>query len=78
MAENFVWAGIAFCLTQSAMFSGLNLAFFGVSRLQLEVEAETSPRAERVLAMRQDSNFLLTTILFKTGISFLKDCDIVA
>ena len=45
------------------MFSGLNLAFFGLSRLQLEVEAETSARASRVLAMRQDSNFLLTTIL---------------
>jgi CBS domain containing-hemolysin-like protein len=46
------------------MFSGLNLAFFGVSRLQLEVEAETNIRAERVLRMRQDSNFLLTTILW--------------
>lgn len=62
--ENFVWLGIVFCVTQSAMFSGLNLAFFGVSRLQLEVEAETNIRAERVLRMRQDSNFLLTTILW--------------
>jgi hypothetical protein len=62
--ENFVWLGIVLCVTQSAMFSGLNLAFFGVSRLQLEVEAETNIRAERVLRMRQDSNFLLTTILW--------------
>jgi hypothetical protein len=62
--ENLVWLGIVFCVTQSAMFSGLNLAFFGVSRLQLEVEAETNIRAERVLKMRQDSNFLLTTILW--------------
>lgn len=54
------------------MFSGLNLAFFGVSRLQLEVEAATNPKAERVLAMRQDSNFLLTTILWgNVGINVL-------
>lgn len=64
MNESYVWLGIVFCLTQSAMFSGLNLAFFGFSRLQLEAEAETSTRAARVLAMRQDSNFLLTTILW--------------
>ncbi len=72
MAENLVWFGIVFCLTQSAMFSGLNLAFFGLSRLQLEVEAETSQKASRVLAMRQDSNFLLTTILWgNVGINVL-------
>jgi len=34
-----VWLGIAFCISQSAMFSGLNLAVFSVSRLRLEVEA---------------------------------------
>ncbi|AGH47531.1 hypothetical protein C427_5434 [Paraglaciecola psychrophila 170] len=34
------WIGIAFCITQSAIFSGLNLAFFSLSRLQLEVEAK--------------------------------------
>ncbi|MFT4815046.1 MAG: metal transporter CNNM [Pseudohongiellaceae bacterium] len=62
--ETLVWAGIVFCVTQSAMFSGLNLAFFGLSRLQLEVEAETNPRALCVLKMREDSNFLLTTILW--------------
>jgi metal transporter CNNM len=62
--ETLVWIGILFCVTQSAMFSGLNLAFFGLSRLQLEVEAETSLRAQRVLKMREDSNFLLTTILW--------------
>ncbi len=54
------------------MFSGLNLAFFGLSRLQLEVEAETNLKAQRVLAMRQDSNFLLTTILWgNVGINVL-------
>ena len=67
-----VWLGIIFCLTQSAMFSGLNLAFFGLSRLQLEVEAETNPKAQRVLKMREDSNFLLTTILWgNVGINVL-------
>ena len=32
-----LWLGIIFCITQSAMFSGLNLAFFSVPRLRLEV-----------------------------------------
>ncbi len=59
------WLGIAFCLSQSAMFSGLNLAYFSVSRLRLEVEVGTgSKSAARVLKMREDSNFLLTTILW--------------
>ena len=35
-ADWFAWAGIVFCLSQSAMFSGLNLALFGISRLRLE------------------------------------------
>lgn len=60
-----VWAGILFCVTQSAMFSGLNLAFFSLSRLQLEVEANNgSLAARKVLALRTDANFLLTTILW--------------
>jgi len=60
-----VWLGILFCLSQSAMFSGLNLAMFGISRLRLEVEASNSnAAATKILAMRQDSNFLLTTILW--------------
>ncbi|MFT7469325.1 MAG: metal transporter CNNM, partial [Candidatus Pseudothioglobus sp.] len=36
-AETLVWIGIIFCISQSAMFSGLNLAFFSLSRLQLEM-----------------------------------------
>ena len=28
--ELLVWLGIGFCITQSAMFSGLNLAFFSI------------------------------------------------
>ncbi|MCJ7802602.1 MAG: DUF21 domain-containing protein [Candidatus Marinimicrobia bacterium] len=66
MNEYIVWSGIAFCLSQSAIFSGLNLAFFSLTRLRLEIEAETSATkgAKKVLAMRKDSNFLLTTILW--------------
>jgi hypothetical protein len=74
MNEIFIWIGIGFCLTQSAMFSGLNLAFFSLTRLRLEIEAETAPSdgAKRVLAMREDSNFLLTTILWgNVGINVL-------
>lgn len=61
----FVWLGILFCISQSAMFSGLNLAYFSVTRLRLEVEAANDNQAAiKVLKMRSDSNFLLTTILW--------------
>ncbi len=60
-----VWIGITFCITQSAIFSGLNLAFFSISRLKLEIEASNgNANAAKVLAMRNDSNFLLSTILW--------------
>jgi len=63
--DYFTWLGILFCLSQSATFSGLNLAMFGISRLRLEVEASArNPAAIRILRMRQDANFLLTTILW--------------
>jgi hypothetical protein len=59
------WAGIFLCLSQSAMLSGLNLACFSVSRLQLEMEAaRNNADAVKVLRLRKDSNFLLTTILW--------------
>ena len=59
------WIGIGFCITQSAMFSGLNLAVFGISRLRLEVKALTGDQdASKVLELRKDSNFLLSTILW--------------
>ena len=69
----WVWLGIVFCLSQSAMFSGLNLAFFSLNRLQLEVKASDHDKAAaKVLKMRQDSNFLLTTILWgNVGINVL-------
>ncbi|MFC2137477.1 DUF21 domain-containing protein [Bacteroidota bacterium] len=74
MNEILIWIGIFFCLSQSAMFSGLNLAFFSFTRLRLEIEAESSKssRARKVLQMRNDSNFLLTTILWgNVGINVL-------
>ena len=69
----FHWAGIVFCLSQSALFSGLNLAAFSISRLRLEVEvAVGNPLAKKVLALRQDANYLLTTILWgNVGINVL-------
>jgi hypothetical protein len=66
------WIGIGLCIIQSAMFSGLNLAFFSVNRLELEVAGEHNPAARKVLAMREDANFLLTTILWgNVGINVL-------
>jgi metal transporter CNNM len=61
----FTWIGIAFCITQSAIFSGLNLAIFSVSKLRLEVEAAGGNRnAALVLDLRKDSNLTLSTILW--------------
>ena len=64
-SESFVWVGILVCLAHSAMFSGLNLAFFTVGWLRLEAEAEIGNKeALRILRLRKDSNFLLCTILW--------------
>jgi hypothetical protein len=61
----FSWLAIAFCLSQSALFSGLNLAAFGISRLRLEADAASGhAEASILLHLRQDSNFLLTTIIW--------------
>jgi len=63
--NTLVWTGILFCISQSAMFSGLNLALLAISRLRLEVEASTgNPAAVKILRLRRDFNFLLTTILW--------------
>jgi hypothetical protein len=59
------WAGIVACVAHSAMFSGLNLALFSLSRLRLEIDAERGVHgAGLILQLRQDSNFLLTTVLW--------------
>ena len=58
-------AGIFFCLTQSAVFSGLTLGLFGLSRLKLEIEVESGNQAAvEVLELRKDANLLLTTLLW--------------
>ena len=68
-----VWLGIIFCVSQSAMFSGLNLAFFSITKLRLEIESQKKdPHALKVAKLREDSNFLLTTILWgNVGINVL-------
>jgi metal transporter CNNM len=59
------WIGITLCITQAGMFSGLNLAMLGMSRLKLEVQAKTGNQAAaRLLEMRKDTNFLLSTIVW--------------
>jgi len=64
-ASTLIWIGILFCISQSAIFSGLNLALLGISRLRLEVEASSgNADALKILTLRRDFNFLLTTILW--------------
>ncbi|MFQ5508208.1 MAG: DUF21 domain-containing protein [Leptospirillia bacterium] len=59
------WLGILLCISQSALFSGLNLAVFSISRMRLEVEAAGGdPGAARVLDLRRRSNLVLTTVLW--------------
>ena len=55
------------------MFSGMNLALFSIGRLRLEVEASLgNPDAKKILELRQDSNFLLTTVLWgNVGVNVL-------
>lgn len=73
LITGLTWLGIVFCLSQSAMFSGMNLALFSISRLRLEVEASSGNKdAEKLLRLREDSNFLLTTVLWgNVGINVL-------
>ena len=63
--ETLTWIGIGLLVLQSGTFSGLNLAMFGVTALQLETLAHVGDsKAAKLLEMRKDSNFLLTTILW--------------
>ncbi len=60
-----IWLGIILCLSQSATLSGLNLAYFSVSKIRLELEAgKENYEAKKVLKLREDANFLLVTILW--------------
>jgi hypothetical protein len=59
------WVGILACLSQCALLSGLNLAFFSISRLRLEAAASAGDAAaQRVFALRRNANFALATILW--------------
>ncbi|MDA3972344.1 MAG: CNNM domain-containing protein [Desulfobulbaceae bacterium] len=73
MHDLTIWLGILFCISQSAMFSGLNLAFFSISKMRLKVEvANGNKAAAKILKMRNDGNFFLTTILWgNVGINVL-------
>jgi len=60
-----VWLGIALTVAHAAMFSGLNLAVFSISRLRLEIEAASGSAAARtVRELRRNSNFTLATVLW--------------
>ena len=63
--DALTWAGIALCVTHSGIFSGLNLAMFSLGRLSLEIASENGDEAaRRILRVRADANFMLTTILW--------------
>lgn len=60
-----IWILILLCLIQSGIFSGLTIGLFGLSRLGLETEAEAgNKKAQKILDIRKDSNYLLTTLLW--------------
>jgi metal transporter CNNM len=73
ITNTLTWLLIVLCITQSALFSGMNIAVFSISRLWLEVEASTgNTNAQRILSLRTDSNFILTTILWgNVGVNVL-------
>jgi len=63
--ETITWLGITLLVVQSGTFSGLNIALFGVSRMRLETLANMGDeKAVAVLALRKDSNFTLSIILW--------------
>ena len=65
MNEIITWILILLCLMQSAIFSGMTIGVFGLGRLRLEIEAEADNKeAIKILQIRRDSNFLLTTMLW--------------
>jgi len=64
MTDALIWLGIAFCISQSALFSGSNIAVFSLSRLRLEAAAAAGDKtAASALELRRDANFTLVTIL---------------
>jgi len=64
MNDALIWLGIALCISQSALFSGSNIAVFSLSRLRLEAAAAAGDKSASVaLELRRDANFTLVTIL---------------
>lgn len=63
--ELLTWMGILLCLSQSALFSGMNLGLFSISRLELQLESRKGNQlARRVLRLREQANLALVTILW--------------
>ena len=61
MMRVVIWVGVFACLGQCALFSGLNLAFFSISRLRLEAAAGAGDAAaQKVLSLRRNANFALS------------------
>src|SRR5215470_6132874 len=61
----WTWLGIVACVTQSALFAGLNLAIFSLSQLRLQLEADGgNADAARVLDLRKNSNSVLATVIW--------------
>jgi hypothetical protein len=61
----WTWLGIIACVTQSALFAGLNLAIFSLSQLRLQLEADGgNADAARVLELRKNSNPVLATVIW--------------
>ena len=61
----WTWLGIVACVTQSALFAGLNLAIFSLSQLRLQLEADGgNADAARVLDLRKNSNPVLATVIW--------------
>jgi metal transporter CNNM len=71
--EVLAWLIIGGCLILSALFSGLTIGLFGISRLRLEVQADAGRRgAQRILCLRRDANFLLAALLWaNVGVNVL-------
>src|SRR5215467_6690659 len=61
----WTWLGIVACVTQSALFAGLNLAVFSLSLLRLQLEADGgNADAARVLDLRKNANQVLATVVW--------------
>lgn len=73
MNDIITWILIVLCLFQSGIFSGLTIGLFGVSRLRLEIEAESdNADAKKVLNLRKDPHLLLSTLLWgNVGVNVL-------